>query len=282
MATVLALSSLVARGHVGLSAIAPALQRLGHEVIALPTILLSNHPGHPYAAGVPLPPEQLEAMLAALDANGWLATVDAVLTGYLPSKAHVSFAASLVDLVKRRRPDALFFCDPVIGDTRPGLYIDPAAAAAIRDDLLQKADYASPNAFELGWLSNRPVTNATSAIEAARALPVAATLVTSVPTAGTSLANILVTEATAYVCEVPHKASVPNGTGDFMMAVFVAECLTSPAPRLASQPDPQKALSRAVSATAALVMASVGKDELALVTAADQWHTAAPLPVTVM
>ncbi|MFA5949292.1 MAG: pyridoxal kinase [Hyphomicrobium sp.] len=278
MATVLALSSLVSRGHVGLSAITPALQWLGHEVIALPTILLSNHPGHPYAAGAPLPPEQLEAMLAALDANGWLATVDAVLTGYQPSKAHVSFAVSLVDLVKRRRPDALFFCDPVIGDTPPGLYIDPAAARAIRDELLPKAAYASPNAFELGWLSDRPVTDAASAIEAARALPVAATLVTSVPAAGASLANILVTEATAYVCVVPHKVSVPNGTGDFMMAVFVAECLTSPDPGS----NPQKCLGRAVSATAALIAASAGKDELALVSAADHWHTAAPLTVKMM
>ena len=47
MARILAISSQVVRGHVGLSAIVPALQRLGHEVLPIPTIILSNHPGHP-------------------------------------------------------------------------------------------------------------------------------------------------------------------------------------------------------------------------------------------
>ena len=51
MARVLALSSYVAFGSVGLAAIVPALHWLGHEVIALPTVVLSNHPGYPRFAG---------------------------------------------------------------------------------------------------------------------------------------------------------------------------------------------------------------------------------------
>src|SRR5688572_27846842 len=66
MARVLALSSQVARGHVGLSAVVPALQRLGHEVWPLPTILLSNHPGHAHAAGLRVDPAALEEMVDAL------------------------------------------------------------------------------------------------------------------------------------------------------------------------------------------------------------------------
>jgi pyridoxine kinase len=45
MAKVLAISSHVVRGHVGLAATVPALQYLGHEVWALPTVLLSSRPG---------------------------------------------------------------------------------------------------------------------------------------------------------------------------------------------------------------------------------------------
>ena len=45
MASVLALSSHVALGSVGLAAIVPALQSLGHEVWAVPTVVLSNRPG---------------------------------------------------------------------------------------------------------------------------------------------------------------------------------------------------------------------------------------------
>ncbi len=56
MARILAISSHVAHGHVGLGAIVPALNRLGHEVIALPTVLLSNHPRHKQCAGEPVAP----------------------------------------------------------------------------------------------------------------------------------------------------------------------------------------------------------------------------------
>ncbi len=99
MGRVLAISSQVARGHVGLSAIVPALQALGHEVIALPTILLSNHPGHPRFAGERIAPDLLMRMLDALEFNRWLGEIDAVLTGYLPSAAHVAVA---VDEMRQR------------------------------------------------------------------------------------------------------------------------------------------------------------------------------------
>ena len=45
MARVLAISSHVVRGTVGLAATVPALQWLGHEVWALPTVLLASRPG---------------------------------------------------------------------------------------------------------------------------------------------------------------------------------------------------------------------------------------------
>ena len=42
MARILAISSHVVRGHVGLAASVPALQWLGHEVWALPTVILAS------------------------------------------------------------------------------------------------------------------------------------------------------------------------------------------------------------------------------------------------
>ena len=45
MARILAISSHVVRGNVGLAATVPALQSLGHEVWALPTVLLASRPG---------------------------------------------------------------------------------------------------------------------------------------------------------------------------------------------------------------------------------------------
>lgn len=269
MAKVVALSSLVARGHVGLSAMTPALQRLGHDVIGLPTVLLSFHPGHQGAVKTDVPAEHIGAMVRALAEKGWLADVAAVITGYLPSEAHVTEAAALIEAAIKANPAVRTFCDPVLGDHPKGLYIDEKAAVAIRDDLLPLASHSSPNAFELAWLSGKPVTDVTSAVAAARALGVPRTLVTSVPHAAGRLANLLVTPEGAHASIVAAEANVPHGTGDFMTAIWAAHCLT-----LGNE---RTQLGATAAATAALVHKSLGRDELALIEAAPQWETAPPL-----
>ena len=158
MARILAISSHVARGHVGLSAIVPACQALGHDVTALPTINLSNHPGHPHASGERIAPAVLSRMLDALAANGWLADIDSVLTGYLPSAEHVAFAADTIDRIRALSPSVVVFCDAILGDVPKGLYIAPEAAAALRDQLLHRADVLKANAFEIGWLAGSTIT----------------------------------------------------------------------------------------------------------------------------
>lgn len=147
MARVLVISSQVARGSVGLNAVLPALAAYGHEAIALPTVLLSNHPGHGRFAGERIDPTMLGRMVDALDANGWLDEVAAVLTGYLPSAAHVGFAAKALAMVQARNPAARLFCDPVLGDDPKGLYIAEEAAHALRDALVPLAEFTFPNRF---------------------------------------------------------------------------------------------------------------------------------------
>jgi pyridoxine kinase len=274
MARVIALSSMVARGHVGLAAIVPALQRLGHDVVALPTVVLSNHLGHAQAAGMTVPVETLFKMLEALDANGWLGQADGVLSGYLPSAAHVDLAVSLVERVRRHRSDARFFCDPVLGDDPKGLYVDRQTAEAVRDELLALANTATPNRFELAWLSDAPVPDISSAIGAARALPVPATLATSIPAAANeALANVIVTQDSAMQCVVPRRSGVPHGTGDLIAALFAGYCLKG-----ASE---EESLARATAAVACVVEASLGHDELELVATQEAWSRVQPLPVQV-
>ena len=64
MAKVLAISSHVVRGHVGLAATVPALQWLGHEVWALPTVLLASRPGLGRLVRRETPAADLAAMLS--------------------------------------------------------------------------------------------------------------------------------------------------------------------------------------------------------------------------
>lgn len=272
MARVLAISSQVARGHVGLSAIVPALQRLGHEVTALPTILLSNHPGHAEAAGERVSPELLERMLVVLEGSGWLGEIDAVLTGYLPSVEHVRFAGRAVERVRAHRRDARIVVDPVLGDAPKGLYIDAAAAALIRDELAPLAHIVTPNAFELGWLTSAGVANAAQVQTAAALLAADCVLAKSVHAADGNLDNVLTQKgAAALACTVQRQSDVPNGTGDLLGALLLGHDL-----RLGSG-HTGEAFALALAGVQAAIAASVSFDELQLAASQDAWAQPTPL-----
>ena len=226
MTRILAISSQVAHGSVGLSVIVPALQGLGLEVMALPTVLLSNHPGHAHVAGARIAPGTLSAMVDALAANGWLASIDAVLSGYLPTPEHVAFVAATVRRLRSSQPNLPYLCDPVIGDWPKGIYIDERAALAIRDQLVPLATMLTPNAFELGWLTGCQITDPASALAAIRLLPAALHVVaTSVPVAAEVLANVVVTDNHTAVLEVARRSGVPHGTGDLLSALLLGRVL---------------------------------------------------------
>ncbi len=113
---ILAISSFVAHGTVGLRAIGPALRSTGCTPIEVPSILLSNHPGQGRIAGQTIDPALIKEILQTLEANGWLAEVSAVLSGYLPTPAHVDAMRAAVEHVKRLNPAAIYVCDPILGD----------------------------------------------------------------------------------------------------------------------------------------------------------------------
>ena len=225
MAKVLSISSQVVYGHVGISAAAFVLQRRGYDVLAVPTIMLSNRPGYKAIQGERTDPPKLDAMLQAVSENGWLGDVDAVLTGYVPTAAHAAFCASWIARIKALNPCALYLCDPIIGDEPGGIYIDEAAANAVRDRLLPLADIVTPNAFELGWLSGRRISDAASAISAARALSRPAVVVTSAPTRSGMIGNILVEGSKTAATEAPLRTVQAHGTGDFFASLFLAHRL---------------------------------------------------------
>ncbi len=263
MSTVLVLSSFVSFGHVGASAAAPALQALGHAVTALPTILLSNHPGWPHAAGQPIPVETLEKMVAALDQNGFLAGHDTVLTGYLPSAAHVDFAAQLIARMRALRPDLRVVVDPVMGDSDKGLYIAEEPAQWIRDRLAPLADLLTPNAFELGWLTGRPVTTLDETLSAARQLG-PKVCVTSPPMPADQTGVLEVAPHSVRLYRTRLLTDVPKGVGD----VF-AGCLAG-----------GLEVGQALGHLQALIASSRGAAHLRIAEAAETWRAAAPITAT--
>lgn len=272
MATVLCISSHVARGFVGNRAAGFALERLGHEVWELATVHLSNHPGHPHAAGAPADPGVLTEMLDALETNGWLGQVDAVLSGYLPSAEHARVVADAVTRVRTAVPGALYLCDPACGDDPKGLYVSEPAARAIAETLLPLADITTPNRFELAWLAGADVADTATALQAAERLAPARVLATSIPAAAPdALSNLLCTPEGAWAATVTRQHTAPHGTGDFIAALFLAH-------RLAGRPDAE-ALALCTASVEAALQASASADELRLVDAQAAWADPAPWPV---
>jgi pyridoxine kinase len=270
MPRVLALSSHVAFGSVGLAAIVPALQSLGHEVIAVPTVVLSNHPGYGAFSGEHISAGILGQIMDALDANGWLAGVDAVLTGYLPAAEHVAAAKAAVVRVRAENPAAVYVCDPVFGDEPGGLYLDEATADAIGCHLIPLCDVATPNLFELAWLAGQKVDDVDSAFNAARSLDAPRVLVTSVPAPDDRLATLLVDADGARASFVPRRPAAPHGTGDLIAALYLGHVLNGA--------SPDDSLGRAAAAVEACIAASGDRNELAL--ASKAWQNAAALPTT--
>ncbi len=214
MARILAVSSFLAHGRIGLMANAAAVQALGHEVVQFPTILLSNHPGYAHTAGERISCALLMKMLDAIEANGWLDGVSAILTGYLPSAAHVAFAHEALERVRRHSPAALYVCDPIIGDDPKGIYIDQLAAEAIRDRLVPIADVLTPNRFELSWLTGRTVDDAASTESAATHLACRAVAATSIPHGANEILNVLIAGGVRRTLASSRRDRVPHGTGD--------------------------------------------------------------------
>ena len=93
MAKILAISSQVVFGPVGLTAIVPALQAKAHDVLALPTVTLSNHPGHGKPAGGA---HDLTSLIAALENINAFDKLDAVITGYFANAEQVHLVAKLI------------------------------------------------------------------------------------------------------------------------------------------------------------------------------------------
>ncbi len=222
---VIVVSSHVARGTVGNRAIVFALESLGLPVWAVPTVILPWHPGHGRATRIVPPKADFVALMKDLENAKWLGEVAAVLSGYLGDASQAEAVASLVRAVKRRNRDALYLCDPVMGDNG-GLYVPEPVAARQRDLLLPLADIATPNRFELEWMTGVKLEKPQAVMEAALDVGPATVLVTSAPALmARHTGNLLVTPTQALLAEHRIIDQPPNGLGDLTSAVFLARTL---------------------------------------------------------
>ncbi|KQQ89569.1 pyridoxal kinase PdxY [Aureimonas sp. Leaf324] len=268
---VLSISSHVARGTVGNRAVVFALESLGFPVWSVPTVTLPWHPGHGPATRIVPEEAAFAAFVDDLVRAPWLGEVGAVISGYFGAAHQVEPVAKLVDAVRRANPQALYLCDPVLGDGGDGggrLYQPAETVAAVRDLLVPRADIATPNRFELEFLTGLEFSTNAHLVEAASALGPARVVVTSAfPLLRGGIGNLLVEEGTAMLAEHRRIEGVPNGLGDLTGAVFLA--------RILSGATGEKALQGTTAAVFEILARTTkrGKDELTLETDADSLKT---------
>ena len=255
---VIVISSHVIRGSVGNRAAVFALETLGYPVWAMPTVVLPWHPGHGPSTRLTFPESDFDKAIDDLIRAPWLGEVKAVLTGYFGNAAQPRAVARLIEALRRNNPDLIYVCDPVMGDLG-GLYIPQPTAEAIRDELLPLATIATPNRYELAWLSGAPLDDNNAIMEAAIALGPPRMLVTSaVPMMTGSTGNLYLTGNHALLAEHRLIDHAPNGLGDLLSAVFLA--------RVISGMDEEKALQTTTASVFEVLARSVkrGANELTL------------------
>ncbi len=267
---VLSIQSAVASGHVGNSAAVLPLQRLGFDVFPVNTVLLAHHPGQGRGwRGHKVAPAQIAEILVGLQQQDALARCRAVLSGYLGAPEVADLVLAAVEAVRAARPDALYLCDPVIGDDHTGVFVGAGIADAIRSRLLPAADVVTPNRFELAHLSGRPVAGLEATLAAAaavRALGPRLVVVTGLelPEAPGTIGLLADSADASWLVTTPRLPGLVHGTGDLFSALFLGHYLRTQQARAA--------LELASAAIFAVVerTAAIDADELQLVLAQDE------------
>ena len=232
----------MASSRVGASAASFCLQRLGIETIVLPTTLMGRHPGWGAPGGGATETSILRDIWTGVAAQN--IKFDAVLTGYMGETEHIDVGVEIIDQVKTVNPKALIAVDPVMGD-HGQLYIPEPRAAAIIERLIPKADFITPNMWELGFIEARGTT-----------LP--DRLITSVAD-GENIGAVWQSGTKRWQVSHAKFDSVPHGGGDSLAALFLG--------RLLLGETPANALAKAVASVFELMRAADALDagELPLV-----------------
>ena len=234
---ILSIQSAVAYGHVGNSAAVFPLQRIGHEVWPVHTVNFSNHTGYGAWKGPVLPADDVAAVIAGVEERGAFPLVDAILTGYQGAPTIADVIIDTVARVKEANPKAIYACDPVMGNAKSGCHVADEIPPMLRSKVVPVADIIFPNQFELGYLTERDVTDLDStlaAVEAALDMGPETVVVTSVErpeTAELDVMEMLVANSEGtWMVQTPRLPMKRNGSGDVTAALFTGHLLNSADP----------------------------------------------------
>ncbi|NLJ53531.1 MAG: pyridoxal kinase PdxY [Intrasporangiaceae bacterium] len=261
----LSVQSSVAYGHVGNSAAVFPLQRLGVEVWPVYTVHFSNHTGYGAWRGPLLAAEDVRDVITGIEERGAMPEIDAVLSGYQGGTQIGDVILDAVARVKEANPEAIYACDPVMGNAKSGCFVHPDIPILLRERVVPKADLITPNQFELGFLTETDpadLETTLASVDKAREMGPSTVLVTSVlrPDRPQNTIEMLAVHGDgAWIVQTPHLPLKANGSGDVTAALFTAHLLETG--------DAAVALARTVSSVFDLLQTTLdsGRRELQLV-----------------
>ena len=268
--SILSIQSHVVYGHVGNAAVSFVLQRLGVDVWPLNTVQFSNHTGYADWEGRVTPAEEVQALLHGISRRDVLSQCNAVLTGYLGSPTLGDAVLDAVAMVKAANKQAVWCCDPVMGDEGRGFFVSPSIADFFKKRALPLADIFTPNHFELEQISDVRVSDLDSlriAMKLLHSKGPRLVCVTSLRLADTpeqALDMVLSTGDEIWRLRLPKLPLSPNGAGDVAASLILFHFL--------KKLRPQHILERTGSMIFALLMAMLRlkTGELPLVAAQDE------------
>ena len=264
---ILSIQSAVAYGHVGNSAAVFPLQRIGVEVLPVYTVNFSNHTGYGAWRGPMIEPAEVREVITGIEDRGVFGQIDAVLSGYQGGEGIGDVIIDAVARVKAANPNAIYACDPVMGNAKSGCFVAPAIPVLLRERVVPVADIITPNQFELGFLTEtEPDTldSTLASVDLARAMGPRTVLVTSVERPDReegTIEMLAVDDEGAWIVQTPHLPMKANGSGDVTAALFTAHYVETG--------SAQTALERTASSVYDLLKATLdsGERELQLVEA---------------
>lgn len=270
---ILSIQSHVAYGYVGNRAAVFPLQRLGFDVITINTVQFSNHTGYGSWKGEIFTANHIKSLIQGLRERDVLKDVKAILSGYLGAADLGQVVLDTVSEIRTLNPDALYCCDPVMGDVGRGMFVKPDIPPFFRDQVTPLSTILTPNQFELSWLTGIEIVTLADAIRACRAIIAQGTkivLLTSLlhdKTPEDQIEMLVVTASgEAFTIATPRLPFdiPPNGSGDATAALFLGHYIKTG--------NVKAALENTATAIFAVFEATKerGQRELALIEAQDQ------------
>src|SRR3954451_8723497 len=149
------------------------------------TVHFSNHTGYGDWRGPLLTSQDIAEVILGVEDRGALEKCEAVLSGYQGAEDVGAVILDAVSRVKGHNPEAIYCCDPVMGDVGRGMFVRPGIPQFMRDRVVPAADVVTPNHFELDFLTGRTsgtLEDLLGSADALRAAGPAVVLVTSAVT----------------------------------------------------------------------------------------------------